>query len=75
MIRANSEDPLRQVTFEDDSASRLKIGKQRVGRPKQNWTRYTKEAIWKDILNKFDKYKEKDEQDALIYEAAVQRKL
>ena len=50
------------------------MGKLRVGRPKQNWVKNTKESIWTTKLLHFTEYKETKQQDKEIYDAAINRK-
>jgi hypothetical protein len=74
IIRAPNNDPLRQVTFKDNTAERPERGTLRVGRPKQNWIKATKEAVWTTKLLQFTEYKETKQQDKKIYDAAIGRK-
>lgn len=38
ILRSPNSDPLRQVTYQPDSADPVEIGRRRVGRPRQQWT-------------------------------------
>lgn len=51
IIRAHDSDPLRQISFQPNSASRVKYGKKRCGRPRQNWLHYTKNMFTKTNFN------------------------
>ena len=73
IMRADNTDPLRQVTFQDNSVNRHQVGKKRVGRPKQNWIYATKENIWYNVLKKAETYSEASVQDEIIYNAAKNR--
>ena len=38
VIRCGEEDPMRQVTFQQNSRRDLTFGQRRIGRPKNQWT-------------------------------------
>ena len=42
IIRACDSDPLRQISFEPQTANRVQYGKKRCGRLRQNWLHFTK---------------------------------
>lgn len=42
ILRADAEDPLRQVSFQPGTAYRVEYGKKRIGKPRQNWIHQTK---------------------------------
>ena len=72
IIRADSSDPLRQISLEPHSANRIQYGKKRCGRPRQNWLHYTKSYVYENKLN-FHSYEEGPQDDSRIYNAALQR--
>ena len=41
ILRSTNSDPLRQVSFMPNSASRIDYGKKRVGKPRQTWLHHT----------------------------------
>ena len=49
ILRANSEDPLRKITFYHNSARPLEPTKRRVGGPKKHWTWETLSLAWQHI--------------------------
>ena len=49
IIRTNSNDPLKQVTFNDDNLSIKTPAYRRVGRPRKQWTINTLELAWRKI--------------------------
>ena len=73
MIRTPNEDPLRQITFKENTAARADWGKRRPYGPRQNWVKETKKTIWVDVLKKFEEYKETEEQDDVIFISAHNR--
>ena len=73
VIRATTNDPLRQVTLEPYSATRPSYGKKRVGKPRHNWTKETKSYVWTHKLHKRVAYKETTAQDNIIQNAAILR--
>ena len=72
IIRADSSDPLRQISLEPHSANRIQYGKKRCGRPRQNWLHYTKSYVYENKFN-FHSYEEGPQDDSRIYNAALQR--
>ena len=50
MIRTSNEDPLRQITLKENTATRADWGKRRPYGPRQNWVKETKKTIWVDVL-------------------------
>jgi hypothetical protein len=73
LIRTSNEDPLRQITFKENTATRADWGKRRPYGPRQNWVKETKKTIWVDVLKKFEEYKETEEQDQVIFVNAHNR--
>ena len=49
IIRADQNDPIRQVTFENDSVRPRYKGYRRVGKPSINWTTNNIQKAWKII--------------------------
>ena len=72
VARAATEDPLRQVTFQAESCSRVEYGKKRIGKPRQNWIHQTKKHIFLTKMNK-SSYEESREQDLQIFRNAKDR--
>lgn len=52
VLRCSEEDPLRQVTFEPNSARPMLPEKYRVGRPRLHWTIENMTQTWRSTLNK-----------------------
>ena len=50
VLRAGPSDPMRQISFQPNSAVRPLYGKKRVGRPKQNWLHYAKKHTFEHVL-------------------------
>ena len=50
VIRAGSEDPMRQVTFKEGCVKELRAGMRRVGKPKLDWVRQGKVQVWKNHI-------------------------
>ena len=80
VIRVDNEDPMRKVTFKENTIQEWAFDKRRVGRPKDQWTEATKKAIWKKHRHltfedrqghrrpdKRTKYKQKPLQNAYIH--------
>jgi len=74
LIRCENEDPLRQITFQNDSARRNIIGKKRVGKPRQNWIHQAKKHVWNNILKKAEDYTETEQQDLIIFNEGRNRR-
>jgi len=72
VIRSSNDDPLRQVSFEPDTAVRVHYGKKRCGRPRQNWLHYAKKYVFEERLNRRD-YSESFHDDSCVYNAAINR--
>ena len=71
IIRSSNDDPMRQVSFVDSTASRVDYGTKRVGKPRQNWLHITKKFAYENVLrhHNFDE----NTDDARIYAAALNR--
>ena len=54
VIRAENEDPMRQVTFKEGCVKELKVGRRRVGKPKLDWVRGDKIQMWKKFRSEID---------------------
>ena len=67
IVRSNNDDPMRQVSFVDSTASRVDYGTKRVGKPRQNWLHFTKKFAYENVL------KHHNTHDARIYAAALNR--
>ena len=46
IIRSDSNDPLRQLTFQAGTCCRVEYGKKRIGKPRQNWIHQTKKYVY-----------------------------
>ena len=84
IIRADNNDPMRKVTFAENTIQEWAFDKRRIGRPRDQWTEATKKAIWKKCRhmedrqghqkqNKKTKYRQKPIQDAYIHTWAEER--
>ena len=73
ILRADNEDPLRQVSFQPNTAYRVDYGKKRIGKPKQNWLHQTKKYVYTDVLHFFS-YEETNAQDKQLLTHAQQRR-
>ena len=69
ILRSSNGDPLRQVSFLLNSASRVDYGKKRVGKPRQNWLHRSKSFVYEHILRhrNFDELTDDD----CVYAAAM----
>jgi hypothetical protein len=72
ILRSDSSDPMRQISFLPVSAQRADYGTKRVGKPRQNWLHHTKKHVYEHILRHYD-YNESQIVDQRVYEAAVNR--
>ena len=84
IIRADGTDPMRKVTFQENTTEEWAFDKRRIGRPRDQWTEAVKEDIWKKFRhmedrqghrrpNKRTKYKQKPLQNAYIHTWAGER--
>lgn len=73
VLRTNNQDPLRQISFQADSAERVFYGKKRVGKPRQNWIHQTCKHIYEDVLHKAS-YNAQRAQNCQVLEQAIARK-
>ena len=62
ILRTDNEDPLRQVSFQPNTAYRVEYGKKRIGKPKQNWIHQAKKHVYTDMLHLFS-YEETNAHD------------
>ena len=71
IIRSSNDDPMRQVSFVDSTASRVDYGAKRVGEPRPNWLHIAKNFAYENVLrhHNFDE----NTDDARIYAAALNR--
>ena len=72
-MRAENSDPLREVTFQPDSASRVEYGKKRVGKPSLNWIHQTKKYVYVGKQHMFS-YDESVSQDKQLLQWARERR-
>ena len=74
ILRTPSFDPLRQVSYQPDSAQTFHIGKRRVGGPRQNWLFHTNRFIWETyVAGPCTPYTNASRQNDFIYERALDR--
>lgn len=73
ILRADNSDPLREVTFQPDSASRVEYGKKRVGKPRMNWIHQTKKYVYVEKQHMFS-YDESVSQDKQLLQWARERR-
>ena len=73
ILRSPNSDPLRQVTYQPDSAEPVEIGKRRIGRPRQQWTFRSNELIHSKLSH--TDYRGFDVQNHNILTAARQRRV
>ena len=71
ILRSSNDDPLRQVSFLPNSASRVDCGKKRVGKPRQNWLHHTKSFVYEHILRHHNFAELTD--DECVYAAAMNK--
>ena len=64
ILRTDNEDPLRQISFQNTSAYRVEYGKERVGKPRQNWIHQTKkyDYVAKCCMFSYTESKQQDSQ-------------
>ena len=85
VLRSSNVDPLRQVTFVEDSAKPLAYTKRRSGKPREQWTEVAMKRVWKEFRseapkisssrpNRRRKYKESGRQLKNILKWAKERK-
>ena len=85
VIRTDNADPMRKVTFQENTIEEWAFDKRRIGRPRDQWTEAVKEDIWKKFRhmedrqghrrpNKRTKYKQKPLQNAYIHTWADERR-
>ena len=70
IMRTQADDPLRQLTYQPNTATRADIGRRRIGGPRQNWIQHTNKHIWKEFMQKTDHYTEETSQDTQIFNYA-----
>ena len=73
ILRADNNDPLRQVSFQPGTAYRVQYGKKRVGKPKQNWIHQTKKYVYVEQMHLFS-YEESQAQDNRLLAHAQQKR-
>ena len=85
IIRTSSEDPLRQVSLQPNTAKAVAKGIRRSGKPRQRWVDNVLKKVWKKFRHeapkvnarhpfKRRKYKESDRQCKFIKKWAEERK-
>jgi hypothetical protein len=52
VLRSPSEDPMRQISYENHTAQKQVIGTRRIGGPRQNWIKETNKYIYEQKMNK-----------------------
>ena len=74
IIRAPPEDPLRQVSYQPNSADSYTVGKRRVGGPRQQWLFHSNKYIWENVLgHTFNPYISSQHQNNEIFRTANDR--
>ena len=73
VLRTQDEDPLRQVTFQPNTAYRVEYGKKRIGKPKQNWIHQAKKHVYVDKLHLFSYEETRNQDDHLLAQARQRR--
>ena len=74
IIRAPPEDPLRQVSYQPNSADSYAVGKRRVGGPRQQWLFHSSKYIWENVLgHTFNPYISSQHQNNEIFRSATVR--
>ena len=68
VIRSQKDDPMKQVTFEDENLRTKCLGTRRVGRPKQKWIENTMKEAWNKIREDATPYLATIEQRRMIAE-------
>ena len=54
VIRADSDDPLSQVSLKPGAATLKKVGKRKVWKPKQDWLQEGMKQTWKTFRHEID---------------------
>lgn len=72
VLRTSSTDPMRQISYQPDSANPCLIGTRRVGRPRQQWLHNTNALIYTALTGN-DNYMGSEAQTARILQAARDR--
>ena len=54
VVRAENDDPMRQVMFKSGRVEELNVVKRRVGKPKLDWVRQGKIQVWKKFRAEID---------------------
>ena len=82
-MRADNEDPMRQVTFKSGKVQELHVCKRRVGKPKLDWVHEGKVQAWKQFRSEINqsqsnnpgkKRKYKGSQDCHLITRALDKK-
>ena len=72
ILRTSDDDPLRQVTYEPNSANAFPISRRRVGGPRQQWRQYTHRYIWNQFGGQ-NEFEDSPEQNRRIQQLALSR--
>ena len=74
ILRASDDDPLRQVSYQPQSAKIYDVGKRRIGGPRQQWLFHTNKYIWEDVITQgMSTYEHTDQQNNRIIDLATNR--
>ena len=65
-MRSDNNDPLREISFQPDSAYRVEYGTKRIGKPRQNWIHQTKKYIYVTKKSLFSYSEDRDEDDKIM---------
>ena len=73
VIRSHKDDPMKQVTFEDEHLRTRCLGIRRPGRPRQKWIENTMKEAWSKVREDTKPYMATIEQRQLIAKKAENR--
>ena len=71
ILRLDSDNPMRIVSFKRNSASPMEVLLRRVGRPRKQWTHRTLSLIWRQIRTDGNEFTNSDDQLQRILNAAT----
>ena len=73
VIRSHKDDPMKQVTFEDEHLRTIFLGTRRPGRPRQKWIENTMKEAWSKAREDTKPYMATIERRQLIAKTAENR--
>ena len=74
VIRAENEDPIRQVTLKPSTATRTKVHHRRVGKPRHDWVQEGMKKVWK-ITHEVDQSDSRHPFRRRVYKGNKQQRL